>query len=233
MRKPLLFLFALFICLGTISDAINQTKPKEDEGVQDVILDKTEATLACPGLRANIGYCNEEARKINIHTIAENAEKKSLEFYYLVTGGKIIGNGKDIVWDFTNTKPGNYSITIGVGRNGILKGNFITKKVTVKHCECDPGYECPSISVSSPSAPADAGDTLIFTVDVKGGSQKSVNYNWIVSAGEIVEGQSTSNILVKTSPDLKGQTITATVELGGIGVFCQNTASASAEIKDK
>jgi hypothetical protein len=234
MRKPFLFIFALFICLGTISDALSQTKPVEDEGVQDVILDRTEATLACPGVISKSGICNEEARKIKISTFAKDAEKKDLTYYYLITGGKIIGNGKDVVWDFTNAKPGNYSITVGVGKDGILKGNFITKNVTVRDCECDPGYECPSISVTGPTVPADAGDTLIFTVDVKGGSQDIVIYKWTISAGEIVEGQGTSHVLVKTSPELKGHAITATVDIGGIGEpSCPRNASASAEIKDK
>lgn len=74
---------------------------------------------------------------------------------------------------------------------------------------------------------------MIFTAKVSGGSQDSVKYNWIVSEGKIVEGQGTSTILVKTTNEMKGHTIIATVELGGIGVFCPNTASASAKIKDK
>lgn len=67
MRKPLLYLLALLICLGTISDAINQTNPKGDEGVQDVMLDKTEAILACPwkGAISASKICKLEGRQIN------------------------------------------------------------------------------------------------------------------------------------------------------------------------
>lgn len=227
--KMLHLFFSLFICLASIS-----AQPlAKDEGVQDVQFDKTVATLACPGVKLRIGVCDEDDRHINIHTIAKDVEKQDLNYYYLVPVGKIIGSGKDVTWDLTNTRPGNYSITIGIGKEGILKGNFITKNITVKHCDCDPGYECPSITISSPTAPADAGDTLIFTANVSGGSQDYVKYNWIVSEGKIVEGQGTSIILVKTTNEMKGHTITATVELGGIGAFCQHTISALAEVKDK
>lgn len=234
MRKPLLFLFALFISLGTISDAVNQTKPKEGEGVQDVMLDKTEAILACPGRKSKTGYCDEEGRKINIHTIAENAEKNGLQFYYLVSGGKIIGSGKDVVWDFTNAKSGKYIIAVGVGKNGTIQGSLKTKTVSVFECECHPSCLCATISVSGPNALTKVGEDMIFTANVSGGSQDSVIYNWTVSNGKITEGQGTSRIVVKTTKEMKGQTVTATVDVGGLCASeCPRNASSTGEVDNQ
>jgi hypothetical protein len=229
--KTLLCLFSLMICLATSSDVVMQSKA---EGVEDVILDKTEAILSCYGLGKNIGYCTEEARKINIHTVAKDAENKDLEFYYLVQGGKVIGRGADVVWDLSDARPGRYLIAVGVGKGGVIKGNLITKSVSVFDCECQPPCTCPTLSVTGPTAPADAGDTLIFTVNLAGGSQDNEVYNWTVSEGKIIVGQQTPQILVKTTPEMKGRTITATVEVSGLCEVClDKTATATAEIKDK
>jgi hypothetical protein len=236
MRKPftyLLFLFALLICLTTSSSVATESLGNKDEGVQDVILEKEEI-LFCPWTRAKSGYCQAEPT-ITIKAIAKDAEKEGLEFYYFVSGGKILKNGANVLWDFSDSKPGQYSLTVGVGKNRIIKGKTVTKSFVFRECpECHIPCECPSISISSPTAPADAGDTLIFTVNLAGGSQDNEVYNWTVSEGKIIVGQQTPQILVKTTPEMKGRTITATVEVSGLCEVClDKTATATAEIKDK
>jgi hypothetical protein len=57
----------------------------------------------------------------------------------------------------------------------------------------------------------------------------NVTYNWSVSAGTISSGQGTSSITVETT-GLGGQTVTATVELGGLDPSCSRTASCSTGI---
>jgi hypothetical protein len=65
---------------------------------------------------------------------------------------------------------------------------------------------------------------------VQGTPVVSETYNWTVSAGTITSGQGTSSITVDTK-GLGGQTITATVEIGGLDPTCTKTASCSTPIK--
>jgi hypothetical protein len=58
----------------------------------------------------------------------------------------------------------------------------------------------------------------------------SPTYSWTVSAGTITSGQGTDSITVDTA-NTGGQTITATVELGGLDPSCGRTASCSTPIK--
>ncbi|HEV8370785.1 MAG TPA: hypothetical protein VGQ39_22745, partial [Pyrinomonadaceae bacterium] len=55
-------------------------------------------------------------------------------------------------------------------------------------------------------------------------------YNWSVSAGTISSGQGTSAITVDTS-GLGGQSVTATVSVGGADPSCNNSASCTTAVK--
>src|SRR5205823_13125607 len=58
-------------------------------------------------------------------------------------------------------------------------------------------------------------------------------YNWTVSAGTITSGQGTTSITVDTK-GLGGQTVTATVEVGGVEPTCTNrTASCSSRVRPR
>ncbi|HZT58733.1 MAG TPA: hypothetical protein VFA21_08930, partial [Pyrinomonadaceae bacterium] len=70
-----------------------------------------------------------------------------------------------------------------------------------------------------------------FTASVSGGDTSvTPTYNWTVSAGTITSGQGTSTITVDTT-GTGGQTITATVTVGGYNRDCNVTASCSTAIK--
>ena len=72
---------------------------------------------------------------------------------------------------------------------------------------------------------------MTFTANVSGGTQSSTTFNWTVSAGTITSGQGTSTITVATNADLAGQTITATVDVGGqCAADCPRSANASGEV---
>lgn len=241
MRKPftiLLFLFALLVCLATSSDVATQPPLDYQEGGVDSIVLEKESIDYCPWSISKHGACSRET-SVEIVASSKIAEKERLTYYYLVSGGKIIGKGSKVVWDFTGARPGKYSITVGVGRDSNIKGKTITKTFLFKDCpDCDGGCVCPSLSVTGPTTPTKAGENMVFTANVSGGSQDTVTYKWTVSEGKIAEGQGTSQILVKTTSEMKGRLITATVEIGGInglcyGGECQNNASASGEVTNK
>ncbi len=121
--------------------------------------------------------------------------------------------------------PGTYTATVDVNDgNGHTVNGSTT--VTVAECTgCRP--PCPTVSVSCPSD-VDQGSPITFSASV--GGDANVTYNWSVSAGTISSGQGTSSITVSTD-GLGGQTVTATVELGGLDPSCSRTASCTTGIR--
>src|SRR5439155_26030695 len=103
--------------------------------------------------------------------------------------------------------------------------------VTVAACtDCKPKLVCPTINVTCPSE-VDEGGSITFTANfTQGTPEVTPTYNWTVSAGTITSGQGTSSITVSTN-NLGGQTVTATVEVGGLDPSCGRTASCSAAVK--
>ena len=69
---------------------------------------------------------------------------------------------------------------------------------------------------------------MTFTANTSG--DVDVTYNWSVSAGTIESGQGTASITVRTTPEMAGSNVTATVELGGNAPNCDcvNTGSETA-----
>lgn len=90
---------------------------------------------------------------------------------------------------------------------------------------------CPKIETHGPSASVVAGDAVTFVANVSGGDLKAViKYDWSVSIGKITKGQGSPAIVVDSSA-AGDQTITATVEIGGVDERCSRTSSVSADIK--
>lgn len=91
---------------------------------------------------------------------------------------------------------------------------------------------CPTVRVSCPDS-VQVGADLRFTADVSDGpSDVTPTYNWTVSAGSIQSGQGTSTIAVDTT-GTGGQTITATVDVGGFARECNTSSSCTASVEGK
>lgn len=96
----------------------------------------------------------------------------------------------------------------------------------------DAPASCPAVNVSCPDMVKEGAD-LTFTADLSGGpSGVTPTYNWTVSAGSIKSGQGTSTIVVDTT-DTGGQTITATVDVGGFERECSTSASCTTSVEKK
>jgi len=150
-----------------------------------------------------------------------------LLYTWSVTGGRISGEGRAVNWDLSGVNPGTYTATVEVndGNQHVVPGSTT---VTVAVCACAPP-PCPTVSVSCP-ADVQQGSPITFNASATGGPSDMVaTYNWSVSAGTISSGQGTSSITVDTA-GIGGQTVTATVELGGVAPECSRTASCSTSI---
>jgi hypothetical protein len=158
---------------------------------------------------------------------ARDPDQDVLMYTWTVTGGKISGEGKSVTWDLTGAQPGTYTATVQVS-DGTNPPVTSSTTVTIAACpDCRP--PCPTISVSCPDA-VDVGSPITFTATIGAGGPPNVTYNWSVSAGTITSGQGTTSITVDTA-GLGGQTVTATLELGGLDPACTKTASCSTQVK--
>ncbi len=196
--------------------------------VDSLDLGDAEVVLGCPpGFRAGAGC--EESANVSVRTRASDPENDTLIYNYTVSGGRIVGQGANVSWDLSGAKAGTYTITAGVDDGCGVCGKTQTKTITVKECtSCERICTCPTISVTGPSSTLKAGDDMVFTANVSGGTCDPT-YNWTVSAGTITSGQGTPVIHVDTT-GMFGQNITATVEVGGCCAECPRTASETGSI---
>lgn len=76
-------------------------------------------------------------RRIEVRTAAMNIEMDH-EYLYEVSAGKIVGDGPNVIWDLTGSKPGEYTITAGLygpllnGTHWGVLGQTKTKIVLVR-----------------------------------------------------------------------------------------------------
>jgi hypothetical protein len=192
----------------------------------------TTITMPCqPGSHSSSGSCPATANTtVGLVTTASDPDGDTLLYSYTVTGGRITGEGANVSWDLSGVAPGTYTASVEVDDGcGCITSSTTT--VTVANCgDCVPDLVCPTVSVDCPSEADDPG-TVTFKANFRQGTpQVSPTYNWSVSAGTITSGQGTDTITVDTTGK-GGQTITATVELGGIDPSCGRTASCSTPVK--
>jgi hypothetical protein len=182
-------------------------------------------TLPCPPGTSSDTCTPSATRSVELTAVATDADNDTLLYTWSVTGGTLSGEGRMVNWDLSGVNPGTYTASVEVndGNQHLVTG---TTTVTVAECtNCRP--PCPTVSVSCPSD-VDEGQPITFTSSVS--SDQTVTYNWSVSAGTISGGQGTSSITVDTT-GLGGQTVTATLELGGLDPACSRTASCSTTVK--
>jgi hypothetical protein len=125
---------------GTESPMQRDCKPcKRPDGslnhspnVTNLVLDKTQVRLPDPQLGAP---ADEPVRlpdlMVNVATNAEDAENDVLDYYYVVSGGRIVGSGSSVQWDLNGVAPGTYTITARVDDSCGVCGKTITQAVLV------------------------------------------------------------------------------------------------------
>ena len=166
--------------------------------------------------------------RVRLRAQGVSPEGKPLRYRWNVSGGRLEGDGTDVVWDLSDAQPGVYnaSVTAESGPEGDpLCTAFTSTKVVVRNCP-PPRPVCPNVSIYCPDV-QQAGTPITFTASVSGGTPGVTPvYNWKVSAGQIISGQGTPTITVDTA-GLAGQPITATVEVAGYNLECRATCQAA------
>ena len=194
------------------------------------VIDLTSSSSSiavCPlGQHSESPSCSSSGEVTLIASVA-SPQNNELLFTWDVTAGRLSSEGRKVTWNLNGVKPGTYTATVEVNDGNQHTANA-SLSVTVAACTDCGTWEspCPTIWVSCPSG-ADSKLPLVFDATVSGGyTDMKPTYTWSVTAGKITSGQGTTKITVDTS-NLGGQSITATVTVGGYDPRCINTASCT------
>ena len=181
----------------------------------------TQIVTVCP---ENDGLATTQVR---LRARASSPDGNTLRYRWTTTGGRIRGDGENVVWDLADARPGTYWARIDVesGPSGDpLCQAFTSVPVVVRACPPPRPY-CPSVSIYCPDTAA-AGQPVTFTANVSGGTGGvTPTYRWTVSEGTITSGQGTTSITVDTA-GLAGRAVTAKVEVLGYNLDCTATCTS-------
>lgn len=199
--------------------------PNTGPTVTSVSASISSITRPCPpGTSSN--SCTPTGNSVQLTAVASDPDNDTLLYTWSVTGGRVSGEGRNVTWDLSGVANGSYTATVEVGDGNQHTANG-TATVSVSDCTgCKPPPPpCPVVSVSCPSD-VKQGESITYTASISGGdSSMTPTYNWSVSAGTISSGQGTSTITVDTG-SLGGQTVTATVQIGGADPSCTGTSAS-------
>jgi hypothetical protein len=186
----------------------------------------TSIMTPCPPGTSSDSCTASASRTVDLTANAADVDNDTLLYTWSVTGGTLSGDGRAVAWDLSGVNAGTYTATVTVNDGNT---HTVTSSATVTVAECTGCLPpCPTVSVSCPSEVA-PGAPITITASAGDGN---VTYNWSVSAGTISGGQGTSSITVDTT-GLGGQTVTATVEVGGLAPSCSRTASCSTSVQSE
>lgn len=221
-QLPVRLLVMAWVTFGILASAVFAQQPVKTSSVfTPLSLDLTadsSVVSACPGE-------GNSASRVQLNAKANAPSGQPIRYRWSTSAGKIDAEGTTVTWDLSGLEPGYYQAFVHAdARNGEEVCEALSS-TTVLVNRCAPRPVCPTAVIACPdNVVADA--SLKFSTSVTGGPEGVAPlYNWTVSAGRIAQGQGTSSITVDTT-GLTGQTVKATVSIGGYNLDC----SASCEI---
>jgi hypothetical protein len=156
---------------------------------------------------------------------AQATSNYPIRYRWTSSGGRLQGDGPTVTWDLSGLQPGYYKayVDIDTGSGDEACQAFSSTAVLVNRCP-PPPPTCPNVAIECPDRVV-LGEPLTFRSTVTGGSPNvAQTHNWTVSAGRIIDGQGTGKIRVDTT-GLAGQTVTATLSMGGYNLDCSATCT--------
>lgn len=101
--------------------------------VDSLTLSANEIIIGCSNAASNKS-CADTNWEISVNTSVSYLTNDVLTYEYTISGGKIIGEGKQVIWDLWGVAPGTYTITAGVNDGCGICGQTKTQTVVVKEC---------------------------------------------------------------------------------------------------
>ena len=178
-----------------------------------------------------IKACDDESSRVRLVAAATSPDRAALHYKWTTSGGRLRGDGAGTSWDLAGVQPGVYQAFVEVG-DGRDQNCVAFASVSIVVAECPPPpvvIVCPTVTISCPDSVSEKAPAT-FTAHLSGGSPGITPiYSWRVTAGEITGGQGTPSITVDTA-GLAGQTIRASVDVGGFGTPCPQSCATSIPI---
>jgi len=228
-RKSFWIGLTVAIMCGALVVASADDKPKKKK------YDSGPPTLSLSATPLEIRSCEGDGAHVNLVANATTSSTLPLRYKWTVNEGRVTGTGANTTWDLAGVQPGVYYAVVEVDDGSNL--NCVAfSSVAVMVTPCPPPLpeppSCPTVSVTCPDSVTENAP-VTFSASLSGGtpSIKPI-YRWTVSAGRIVSGQGTESISVDTA-GLAGQTIRATLDVGGYGESCPASCSVSIPIEIK
>jgi hypothetical protein len=234
VRSMVKILAACLMTCGLIISIPAQQRGRSKNGRQPPSIKSFTASaetvfMPCPWAPPSFTLCNaNSSNSVVLTTKADARNGDRLVYIYSVSGGRIIGEGANVRWDYTGLTLGSYTLKVTAkDQRGGLSSKIIN--VNLAACPiCDP--PCTALLVSGPSE-VEAGKSIIFVANVTGGEPGlTPTYKWSVSSGTIVKGQGTPAIEVNANGVAVCE-VTATVKVGGLHPECENQASSTTRVR--
>ena len=187
----------------------------------------------CPAAQHSINPSCSSSGEVTLTADVTYPENDKLLFTWTVPAGRLRDEGSKVTWDLSGRPEGSYTATVEVN-DGNQHTATASITLQVVHCRDCVWSEspCPTISVACQSE-IGSKQTLTFIATVAAGFAPDTvpTYQWSLPAGKIISGQGTSTIGVDVS-ELAGQSVTATVSIGGYDPRCKeiNVASCTTQV---
>jgi len=191
----------------------------------------TPPSLSLTSDTSVVSACAESGPpQVRLNARASSPGGNPIRYRWSTSAGRISGDGPAVIWDLSGLAPGYYKAYVDI-ETGSTEGEctaFSSLGVLVKACP-PPRPVCPNIEIICPTnIVIDQPLTFSSRLSSVAPTLPPV-YNWTVSAGTIIEGQGTNTITVDTT-GLAGQTVKATLRMGGYTIDCSASCAVSIPI---
>jgi len=227
MFRPKPYLTGLFLPVALIGLSVSGSEALGQRAKETFVYAPPTVSLAAD--RAVLSTCegDKSAALVGLNAKAKSPDGNPIRYSWSTTAGRLDGTGEAVTWDLSGVRPGYYKAFLAINSGGGEEAceAFSSIAVLVK-CPPPPPPVCPNVYITCPDRVA-LNQPVTFTSSLTGGSGNvTPNFNWAVSAGKIIEGQGTSSIKVDTT-GLAGQTLHATLSMGGYPLDCSASCSVS------
>lgn len=222
-ERRFILVFLLIAAVGMLSSATSASAQK----VRVESRTFTSPNLSVAADPQLVTVCEGSGSAV-VRLNARATSNNPIRYRWSAPVGRVDGVGEAVTWDLSSVAPGKYRayVDIDTGSGDDACQAFSSTTVIVTRCPPVPPV-CPNVSIICPENP-ELGQILTFRSNVTSGTPGvAPTYNWTVSAGTIVDGQGTDSIRVDTSAVSGGQTITASLSMGGYTLECSATCSVS------
>ena len=227
MFRPKRYIIGLFLTFVFMGFSTSGSEVLGQKAKETFIYAPPTVSLAAD--QTVISTCEGDARAavVGLNAKAISPSGNPIRYNWSTSAGRLDGTGADVTWDLSGVRPGYYKAFLAINSGGGDEAceAFSSVAVLVK-CPPPPPPVCPNVYITCPDRVA-VNQPVTFTSSLTGGTGNvTPNYNWTVSAGRIISGQGTSSIKVDTS-GLAGQTLHATLSMGGYPLDCSASCAVS------